>query len=345
LFWYLKDSFPGFWNQSSTQAIRIFGDFVNFWVVVTLFIRSYIFFDVWFIKSILILSIVAEAIRLTAEKGIMIWIALWQLLPHRSIARRLDSKFHSRFLQGYTRYYILSDQERIKKALRKLKARARLSKNRQTIAKLRYVNCFKIVPDSIDLRAGEVRDVARGEIYIHASWTNTPDLLCGQALRRSPWIFDPRFLPRPFYYRTQANHMMTNFVFENYRLCPLYAVYQFGHEIKSARYDAFFRLAGWLGHRLEEPVRADGTYEFDPLARTILKNHLKAISKNSRTLWTDDEVIKDLEGCPIPSALEIAVRYTYPLIYVQEVLLPKIVVYSNISRTKLATISGFSQCG
>jgi hypothetical protein len=331
LVFFLKDSFSEFWNKHSIQLIRISGDFANFLIVVAFFLKTYRSTDLSVVKIILILATMAEAVRLATEKGIVIFSALWQLLPHRSIAKRFHGKLRSRFLQSYGRYYILSDQKRLKKALRKLKARARLFKNVQTSLRLRYVNSFKIVPDSIDLRAGKVRDIARGEIYIHARWTNDPDLLYGLALRRSPWIFDPRFLRRPFYYRTEANRIMTIFVFENYRLCPLYAIYQFGHEIKSARYDTFFRIARWFGYELEERVQSDGTYKFDPFAKIVLKNRLAVTIRKFRSLWTDDEVIKDMEGCPIPSALEIAEKYTYPLIYVQEVLLPKILSYRNIS--------------
>jgi hypothetical protein len=331
LFLSLKDSFSGFWHKYFVQLIRVFGDFVNFFLFVALFLKFHGMWDSWILRTILVLSITAEAFRLITEKGTTILSAFWQLLPHRSIAERLHGKSNSHVLKIYCRYYILSDQERLWKTLHRLRALARLSNNAQAVSKLKYVNSFKIVPDSTDLRAGEIRNVALGEIYAHASWTSNPDLLRGLALRRSPWIFDPRFLRRPFYYRTEANRMMTNFVFENFRLCPLFAVYQLGHEIKSARYDAFFRVIRWFGYELEEPVQANGTYKFDPLARTLLENHLKLSTKNSRSLWTDDEVIKDLKGCVIPPALEIAKRYTYPLIYIQEVLLPKILAYENNS--------------
>ena len=124
---------------------------------------------------------------------------------------------------------------------------------------------------------------------------------------------------------------MTVFVFKNAILCPIYAVYQFGHEIKSARFDAFYRIARWLGYEFEENVRADGTYDFDPFAKAVLKSYLKSTTKDFRALWVDNEVIEDIEGEPLPSALEIAERYTYPLIYVQEELLPKILAQRNIS--------------
>ena len=177
-----------------------------------------------------------------------------------------------------------------------------------------------------------MREVARGEIYIHPRWTNQPDLLRGLALRRSPWIFDPRHVPRPFYYRTCANRLMTLTVFEFAVLCPLYAIYQFGHEIKSARYDAFFRLLSWLGIQAEAPVQADGSYGFDALAAC-----LKIIPPQAaaRPLWTDDEVLLALAGqTDLPSALELATCYTYPLAYVEEVLLPRLQAASKkASRT------------
>jgi len=331
LFLCLKDSFSNFWNKYFVQLIRVFGDFANFFIVLVLFSKSYSLLDLLPIRIILVLAVTAEAIRLATEKGVMIFSALWQWLPHRSIAKSLHGKLCSHHVKTYCGYYILSDQERLEKALRRLRVFARLSKNKQTISKLKYVNGFKIVPDSIDLRAGEVRNVARGEVYVHARWANDPHLLYGIALRRSPWIFDPRFLRRPFYYRTEANRIMTVFVFENFCLCPLYAIYQFGHEVKSARYDAFYRIARWLGYEFEEYIYSDGAYNFDPFAKMILKNHLKSAAKNLRELWTDDEVLKDIEECSVPSALEIAERYTYPLIYVQDVLLPKILAYRNIS--------------
>jgi hypothetical protein len=331
LFLYLKKFFSNVWNKYPIQVIRIVGDFVNFFLAMTIFWEFQKTFDWLPIKIVLVLSIIAEAVRLITEKGIMILSAFWQSLPHRSIAKSLQGKLCFHHLKTYYGYYILSDQERLAKALRKLRVLARLSKNKQTISKLKYVNAFKIVPDSMDLRAGEVRNIARGEVYVHARWTNDPQLLYGLALRRSPWIFAPRFLRRPFYYRTEANRLMTAFVFENFRLCPLFAIYQFGHEVKSARYDAFYRFTRWLGYQLEEYVYADGTYKFDPFAKWILRNELKSNANRPRPLWTDDEVLHDMDSCPIPSAFEIAEMYTYPLKYVQEVLLPKLRAYRNIS--------------
>lgn len=324
LYYCLGGSFSGFWGKRFVQLFRTFGDFINFLITVLLFFKIYEVVSFSVIKNLLLLSTIAEAIRLSTEKGVMMFSAVWQIIPHRSIAQGLHANKRSNIFRTYYKYYLLSDEDRLVSVLRRLKALARLLKRTQTHSKLRYVNSFQIVPGSIDLRAGTVRNVAQGIIYVHASWTNNPDILCGQALRRSPWIFDPRYLRRPFYYRTEANRLMTLFVFENARLCPLFAIYQFGHEIKSARFDAFFRIARWFGYELEEPINADGTYNFDPFAKLIFKRRLNWTMKASRPLWNDDEVVADLAGKPFSSALEIAEKYTYPLIYVQEVLLSKL---------------------
>lgn len=321
------DAFSEFWNKYSIQVIRILGDFTNFLITALLFCRIDELGSLLLLKIVLALVVTSEFIRLLTEKGAMILSALWQALPHRSLAKLLHDRPLSRSLKRYVNYYILSDEKRLEKVLRRLKASALLLHRTQTISKLKYVNSFHIMPDSVNLRAGDVRNIARGEVYVHASWTNNPDILRGQALRRSPWIFDPRYLRRPFYYRTEANRLMTLFVFENARFCPLYSVYQFGHEIKSARYDVLYRFFRWIGFEFEQPVCSDGTNSFDILAKTIMQDWLKA--ENCRPLWTDDEVVADVAGKPIPSALEIAEKYTFPLIYVQEVLIHKIAKYHD----------------
>ncbi len=341
LYYCLGDSFSEFWGKQFVQLFRTGGDFINFLITSFLFYKAYELIGFSITKNLLILSMLAEAIRLLTEKGVMIFSAVWQIIPHRSVAQRLSSKKQYGILKTYSKYYLLSDEDRLVTMLRRLKAKARMLKISETSIKLNYVSSFQIVPNLVDLRAGIVRNVAQGIVYVHASWTNNPDILRGQALRRSPWIFDPRYLRRPFYYRTEANRLMTLFVFENAQLCPLFAVYQFGHEIKSARFDAFFRLACWLGFDLEETVRADGTYNFDPFAQSIVKRHLNATVKASRPLWNDEEVIVDIANDQILSALAIAEKYTYPLIYVQEVLIRKITDHRhiiNISQNRFETL-------
>jgi len=322
LFYCLGNSFSEFWGKQYVQLFRTVGDFINFLITSFLFYKVYELIGFSIAKNLLILSVLAEAIRLLTEKGVMIFSAVWQIIPHRFVAQRLSSKKQYGILKTYSKYYLLSDEDRLVTVLRRLKANARRLKMSETSMKLKYVNSFQIVPNFIDLRAGTVRNVAHGIVYVHASWTNNPDILCGQALRRSPWIFDPRYLTRPFYYRTEANRLMTFFVFENAKFCPLFAIYQFGHEIKSARFDVFFRIIRWLGYNLEETVRSDGSYNFDPLAKAILKMKVN----ESRALWTDNEVVAAVARKPVLHDLEIAEQYTYPLVYVKEVLLPIILI-------------------
>ncbi len=320
LFYFLRDGFSAFWNQYHIQSIRILGEFLNLTLTTWIFYLCLSRTDHIVLTLFLELAIISEVVRFAAEKGFMILSAVWQGLPHRALARKICNNPRFHFLKSYSRYYILSDEKRLEKTLRRLKAMLRLANQKQVIEKMRYVNSFRIVPDSMGLRSGVVRDIARGEIYVHAGWSSNPDLLRGLALRRSPWIFDPRYLRRPFYYRTEANYMMTLFVFENARSCPGFAVYQFGHEIKSARYDIFYRFFRRLGVELELPVCEDGTNHFDILAKSILQEQ----NKGGRPLWTDEEVLADMRENQILSTLEIAEKYTYPLIYVQDVLIPKI---------------------
>lgn len=301
------------WHAYPMQALRILGDLFN-WVLTSALLLSVA--QSPGLRLLCSLACLAEAVRLLTEKGAMLFSAGWQLVPHRSIARRLTGTPLAPLFRGYCRYYALSDRDRLRAVLQKLRAWS--TRHPQAAQKLRYVSTFRIVPETTGLRCGHVREVATGEIFVHARWTQHPGLLLGLALRRSPWIFDPRYLARPFLYRSQANRLMTLFVFENAALCPLYAVYQFGHEIKSARYEAFYRLLGWFGLAAEQPVRADGTYVFEPLATTL---GLTARDIGARPLWNDDEVLRELAGGTPLSALEIAKRYTYPVLYVEEVLL------------------------
>jgi hypothetical protein len=173
-----------------------------------------------------------------------------------------------------------------------------------------------------------VRDVARGEVFIHRRWTNDPWLLIGQALRRTPWFFDPRYLRRPFYYRTEANRLVTRFVLCHARHAWPYALFQFGHEIKAARHDAFYRVLRRVGANVEAKVCADGTFRFEPLMGWLEAHARRAVVLQPPPLWSDDEVIADIvrqgKAGERLTAFDVAARYTYPLKYVEEVLLPKI---------------------
>lgn len=320
------------WDDYFLQAVRIVGDFLNVIVTAVCFYLTPTWVQIPALRVLFFLALMAEMIRLTTEKGVMLISAFWQSIPHRKIATWLVKGLPAKVKPAYCAYYALDDEERLAQVLLKLRTFA--AGNERAAQKLSYVHAFRIIPETVGLRCGQVRDVARGEIFIHARWTNQPDLLFGLALRRSPWLFDPRNLQRPFYYRTQANRLMTLTVFENAALSPWYAIYQFGHEVKSARYDAFYRILSGLGIHAETLVQEDGTYAFESLAV-----FLKVISPKRplHHIWTDEEVLLALnvpEQISLPSALEIAVRYTYPLSYVEKILMPKIQSSrENASRT------------
>ena len=325
--------FQRHWDDYLIQVSRIAGDMANTIFTAACFYHTPTLTNIPGVQALFTLALLAEIVRLVTEKGAMILSASWQALPHRRIASRLAKTPVAGVLQSYCAYYSMEDDERLAQVLLKLKTFA--ASDQKTAEKVSYVRGFRIVPETVGLRCGRVRDIARGEIYVHASWTNQPDLLYGLSLRRSPWIFDPRYLQRPFYYRTQANRLMTMLVFENAALCPLFAIYQFGHEVKSARYDAVFRLLNRIGIRVEQAVEEDGTFPFEPLAVFLKVIHPE---KLQRTLWTDDEVLHSLGDQPyssLPTALEIAIRYSYPLVYVENILLPKIQSY--VEKTSLTT--------
>jgi len=196
--------------------------------------------------------------------------------------------------------------------------------------RLAYMQAFRIVPVHHGLRGGYVREVASGEVFLHAAWTNDPWLLAGMALRRAPWMFDPRYLRRPFYYMTQANRLATLFVLQHARYCPPFALFQFGHEIRVARLHCFYSLLRRSGLDIEERVLADGTFQFDQLIywldRSFQHDHGWP---GHRYLYTDDEVIADVQKQELTgealTSQEIAQRYTYPPKYIEEVLWDKIV--------------------
>jgi len=189
--------------------------------------------------------------------------------------------------------------------------------------RLDFMQAFRIVPLEYGLRGGHVRDVALGEVFIHRIWTNDPWLLVGMALRRAPWMFDPRYLRRPFYYMTEANRLATLLVLEHACYSPPYAIFQCGHEIRVARLHFFYGVLRWLGLDVEEKVAADGTFQFDQFIFWLTRR-LGQDAPAKGYLCTDAEAIQDIQqhwkAGETPSAREIAVRYTYPMKYVEEVL-------------------------
>jgi hypothetical protein len=323
----LRSSYQRCWNSSAFQALRLAGEVLHLWLVLVIFGRVMLPSAPVLITILLTLALSAELLRLIAQRGQMVVSALWQALSHRAFACTLEQLLSTnrrlawlmRPFRRYCAYYRLNDNERLRYILRTLRALA--AADRETARRLSYLTAFRIVPDTVNLRAGHVRDVARGEVFIHRRWTKDPWLLIGQALRRAPWMFDPRYVPRPFSYRTQAQPMATRFVLRNARYSPPFAWYQFGHEIKAASHEIGYRALGWLGWNLEPAIDADGIYPFDR------SPHLPGAARSNRALlWADAAVIADvrqrLAAGEALSNSAIAAQYTYPQCYVEEVLLP-----------------------
>jgi hypothetical protein len=336
VFLLLRQHFLVFWYRPSIQIVRLSGDFANLALTTLLLMRLLdnapsgvmLLFHVCFF---------AESIRVISEKLQTAISGFWQILPHRRIAAILrDVRIPA--IRRYTAYYELSPDDRASRMLCYL--REALYSDVEASRKLSYLRQFRIVPDDVPLRTGNVRDIALGEVYIHSAWTNDPWLLIGQALRRSPWIFDPRYVERPIYYRTHTNRLCTQFVFDHGQYALPYAIYQFGHEIKVARYDAFYRAASWLGFPLEEPVRADGTFRGDAFLRLIGRMTRIALEGDNNSMLCEEDIWKEIEATAqrgeILTPLEIARRYACPLCYVEEVLLPQVYA-ENAARIASAT--------
>jgi hypothetical protein len=87
-------------------------------------------------------------------------------------------------------------------------------------------------------------------------------------------------------------------------------------------------------------VREDGT-----AAPERLLQHLFAAPAAERPLWSAGEVARDVlmryRAGDLPGAEDLAARYTFPLKYVEEVLLPSV----NAARATAATSSGRSRAG
>jgi hypothetical protein len=313
------------------EVVNMFGDFLNLGLTTLLVLLFVGPLTLQPLNCIFYLPIVAELMRILAERVPITFSALWQLLPHRSFARTLKARSQSsivkRYFARYCRYYALDDDRRAAYVLRVLKYRS--SADSDLSHRLSYLQSFRIIPLQYGLRGGKVRDVAKGEVFIHGPWTNDPWLLIGMAMRRSPWIFDPRYLRRPFYYMTEANRLATLLVLEHARYSLPYAVFQFGHEIRVARLHLFYALLRCLGLDIEYKVSADGTFQFDQLICALEKRFYTRGDKAEQwPLSSDDEVIADIL-CNHSSheplmAMDIAERYTYPLKYVDEVLMKQL---------------------
>lgn len=271
----------------------------------------------------------AEAVRLLAERIPILFSAGWQCLPHRRLALYLQRRMllpAGSVLGRYCGYYSLADHERAALVLRALKQRA--AADPEVAQRLAYLQGFRVIPERQGLRGGLVRDVARGEVFIHGVWSNDPWLLSGIALRRAPWSFDPRYLARPFYYMSGSNRSMSLFVLRNARYSLPYALFQFGHEIRVGRLHFFYVVLRWLGCDIERKVWVDGTFQNDQWIAWLKKKLGRGSEvRELRPLYNDQEVLAELcaGGTGRLSAQQIAERYVYPLIYVEEMLLPQVI--------------------
>jgi hypothetical protein len=337
IFLLAREHFYRWWRDSyPVQLVRLIGDVVN--LPLTAIVLREIAPDGlrWVVDA----SMMAEGIRLISEKGQMLISAGWQMLPHREMARWVQSVRWLPMMR-YAAYYALDDDQRMGYVLRSMRERAAMDSD--AARRFGYTVGFRIVPESHGLRAGHVRDVARGEVFIHRRWTNDPFLLIGQAMRRGAWLFDPRYLRRPFRYRSESNRIATLFVLTCARYAPPFGWYQFGHEIKVARYSAYHRVLRWVGITLEQPIRQDGTYVFDQVLWRIGGMMGWTDCEPTPSMRSDAEVIVEIGGEEL-STQEIAERYSYPLCYVEEVLMPMLYA-RNAAAISEAVASGASQCG
>lgn len=350
-------------QKYSHQALHIAGDFANFAIMTAIVFQLAGPPRVFSPAILLYAPLVAELVRLLGERGQMIFSGIWMILPHRRIAdaliwRHFPSAFQ-RMFASYRAYYLLDAHARCTYVQSALMHRA--AADTDLMSKLRYFHGFTLVSSKNRVRGGLVRSVHTGQVLINPLWTSDPWLLIGLAIRRSPWMFDPRILQRPFYYRTQSARLATRVVLLRARHCLPYIVYQFGHEIKDARYGQFYALLHHLHLHIEEHVLADGTYRQDHLFRWLERRFRHQTADNiCRPLWEDSEVIRDVhyraQRGEVMSPQEITSRYVYPSEYVEDVLLDLIAgrkgtyartigltrVGSNADYREIFTADGFS---
>ena len=304
-------------NTYRRELLSIGGDFANLLLgAVVVYVIAKRSGSIW-VVSILYAVLAAEIFRLAFMRGQMIFSAGWQQLPHRKVALAVRTRSRSMFgsvpasLRRYCDYYALSDERRCAYILSVL--RDRTSRVPSMSERLAYFSGFCIVPDTHLLKGGWVRDIPTGRVFTHRSWTNDPWLLLGLACRRAPWIFDPRYLRRPFHFRSEASGLCEKFVLEHSRNHLPFALYQFGARIMYANYEPWYKGLRLLGYDREPFVYSDGTQ----IARIPIEDNL----------WSDEKVISDVASgrqcMAILTPMDVAERYQYPIKYVEEVLYPK----------------------
>ncbi len=320
------------------EAINLLGDIVNLGGT-ALLIRLALGAPHWSLLWLLCgLMLAAEYARLLSERVPTVFSAIWQLIPHRVIALRLKAwermgairGMSASWLRAYTAYYLLDERARGMELIAALKERA--AYDPAVAARVAYLRGVRVVPYAQGLRGGLVRDVARGEIFIHPSWSADPWMLIGLLMRRSPWVFDPRFLRRPFYYMSEANPLTSLFVLRHADYSPFFALFQFGHEIRVARLRWFYLALRLLGWDVERKVAFDGAFLNDQVIHRVGRAlGYRRLPTEPRLLCSDEEVAAELAAANVEgrderplTALALAERYTYPLCYVEDVLLPRL---------------------
>ena len=118
-----------------------------------------------FIPAWLMISALTEIIRLAAEKGSMLFSAVWQRLPHRRLARCcVVCRATSITMLAPLTIVLPASMHVLMPVLRPIKTpRAAVLLSR-----------ISRVPDRFALRTGVVRDVATGEIFIHRAGSMIP---------------------------------------------------------------------------------------------------------------------------------------------------------------------------
>lgn len=263
----LRERFWNRWSSPQARWLRGGGDLLQ-WLAAVVLIDALSIQVPPMMRWAGQLLLAAEATRLILEKGQTLVSWTWQQLPHARWA--LEKRWPQPAPAYGAQYYALSPSRRLDRLQRLLALWC--ERDTDLADKAGYVEGFRVVSPAVDLVAGQVRDIQRGQIFIHARWTQDPWLVIGLALRRSPWVFDPKRLSQPLHYRSQANPRASRFVLEMACYSPPFALYQLGHEIKAARFAVFFNVLAAWGVRLEQPVGPDGVYVFEPGLRWLARH-------------------------------------------------------------------------
>jgi hypothetical protein len=164
------------------------------------------------------------------------------------------------------------------------------------------------------------------------------------AVRRAPWMFDPRFLRRPFHNDSESHPLVTRFLFSHARYYPPYVIYQFGHGVVNAHRELFYKTSRRLGINAEPFVLKDGSSPRDLLTTAWLRRRKRqATSVYLQPLCSDEEAIASILSRASESSqwstIAVATEFSYPLKYVEEVLLDQIRLTANAHGVPVNVVS------